>query len=58
MLDNSRDVTVVKLLTDLAHGLGLRVTAEGVESAPQLDLLQRLGIEFAQARPCSPQRIV
>ncbi|WP_196279089.1 putative bifunctional diguanylate cyclase/phosphodiesterase [Catellatospora vulcania] len=48
MLHNPRDHAVVKLLTDLAHGLGLRVTAEGVESAAQLSELARLGVVHAQ----------
>ncbi|WP_051799889.1 putative bifunctional diguanylate cyclase/phosphodiesterase [Catenuloplanes japonicus] len=48
MLDNPRDHTVVKLLTDLGHGLQLRVTAEGVETAEQLEALAALGVEHAQ----------
>ncbi|MFI5842820.1 putative bifunctional diguanylate cyclase/phosphodiesterase [Catenuloplanes sp. NPDC051500] len=48
MLDNPRDHTVVKLLTDLGHGLQLRVTAEGVETAEQLEALRALGVEHAQ----------
>ncbi|GAB7050283.1 putative bifunctional diguanylate cyclase/phosphodiesterase [Catenuloplanes indicus] len=48
MLDNPRDHTVVKLLTDLGHGLQLRVTAEGVETAAQLEALAALGVEHAQ----------
>ncbi|MBV1849379.1 EAL domain-containing protein [Catellatospora sp. NEAU-YM18] len=48
MLHNPRDHTVVKLLTDLGHGLGLHVTAEGVESAEQLSALAQLGVSYAQ----------
>jgi EAL domain-containing protein (putative c-di-GMP-specific phosphodiesterase class I) len=48
MLHNPRDHTVVKLLTDLGHGLGLHVTAEGVESAEQLTALAQLGVGYAQ----------
>ncbi|MEU7821578.1 EAL domain-containing protein [Catellatospora sp. NPDC049133] len=48
MMHNPRDHAVVKLLTDLAHGLGLRVTAEGVENAAQLSELARLGVVNAQ----------
>jgi EAL domain-containing protein (putative c-di-GMP-specific phosphodiesterase class I) len=48
MLHNPRDHTVVKLLADLAHGLNVPVTAEGVESAEQLDALADLGVGYAQ----------
>lgn len=48
MLHNSRDHAVVKLLTDLGHGLGMRVTTEGVENGEQLAALTELGVPFAQ----------
>jgi EAL domain-containing protein (putative c-di-GMP-specific phosphodiesterase class I) len=48
MLDNRCDRAVVKLLTDLGHDLGLRVTAEGVERPEQLDALRGLGVPCAQ----------
>jgi diguanylate cyclase (GGDEF)-like protein len=48
MLDNPRDHTVVKLLTDLAQGLGMGVTAEGVETAGQLAALAELDVTYAQ----------
>ncbi|MBV1854369.1 putative bifunctional diguanylate cyclase/phosphodiesterase [Catellatospora tritici] len=48
LLHNPRDHTVVKLLTDLGHGLGLHVTAEGVETAEQLSALAALGVGYAQ----------
>jgi diguanylate cyclase (GGDEF)-like protein len=48
MLDNPRDHAVVKLLTDLGHGLGMRVTAEGVETAQQLTALAKLGVAYVQ----------
>jgi EAL domain-containing protein (putative c-di-GMP-specific phosphodiesterase class I) len=55
MLDNPRDLAIVKLLTELAHGLRLHVTAEGVETAGQLAALAALGVSYAQgyhfARP-------
>ena len=40
--------TIVKSIVDLAHGLGLSVTAEGVETADQLLLLRELGCDVAQ----------
>jgi diguanylate cyclase (GGDEF)-like protein len=48
MLHNPRDYAVVKLLTDLGHGLGLRVTAEGVETADQVAILEELDVPYAQ----------
>lgn len=48
MLHNPRDHTVVKLLADLGRGLGLPVTAEGVESPAQLAALAALDIDYVQ----------
>ena len=38
---------IVKCIIDLAHGLGLTVTAEGVETEQQLLLLRDLGCDVA-----------
>ncbi len=43
-----RDVTLVRSTIELAHSLGLRVVAEGVEDAESLDLLAGLGCDLAQ----------
>ncbi|GHJ43314.1 hypothetical protein Cs7R123_06560 [Catellatospora sp. TT07R-123] len=48
MLHNPRDHAIVKMLTNLAHGLGLHVTAEGVETPEQLAALSRVGVSYAQ----------
>lgn len=48
MLHIPRDHAVVKLLSDLGHGLGMRTTAEGVENAEQLAALADLGVPYAQ----------
>jgi diguanylate cyclase (GGDEF)-like protein/PAS domain S-box-containing protein len=52
---DARDALLVKAAVDLAHGLGMRVVAEGVEDAGALDLLTRMGCDAAQgwaiARP-------
>ncbi|RST30696.1 EAL domain-containing protein [Sphingomonas ginkgonis] len=58
----SRDSRViVKAMIDLAHGLGLTVTAEGVETAEQLRLLRDLGCDVVQgylvAAPLEPERL-
>ena len=43
-----RDVAVVTATIQLAHSLGMRVVAEGVETVEQLELLRELGTDFAQ----------
>ena len=48
MLGTPGDLAIVRATIELAHGLGLRVVAEGVESAPLLDLLAELGCDAAQ----------
>ena len=49
------DRELVSATVVMAHALGLKVVAEGVETASQLDILRRLGCDFAQgylfARP-------
>jgi EAL domain-containing protein (putative c-di-GMP-specific phosphodiesterase class I) len=49
------DRAVVRAVVDIAHTLGLRVVAEGVEEAAQHDLLRALGVDDVQgylhARP-------
>jgi EAL domain-containing protein (putative c-di-GMP-specific phosphodiesterase class I) len=39
---------IVKTIIDLAHGLGMVVTAEGIEEPQQIDLLRELGCDLAQ----------
>jgi diguanylate cyclase (GGDEF)-like protein/PAS domain S-box-containing protein len=49
--DAGRDVggaTLVQGIINLAHALGIRVVAEGVETVAQHDLLVRLGCDLAQ----------
>ncbi len=47
-LEHSRNTSIVRSTVDLAHDLGLRVVAEGVEDAAGLDLLRQLGCDTAQ----------
>ena len=48
-LDQSaRDALLVKSTIDLAHSLGLKVTAEGVETPTALALLRGMGCDMAQ----------
>ena len=55
MLANVRDASIVRSTINLAHDLGLRVVAEGVESSDALAMIRRLGCDEAQghliARP-------
>jgi PAS domain S-box-containing protein len=52
---------IVRIIVMLAHGLGLRVVAEGVETEEQSDLLKQIGCELAQgylfSRPASAETI-
>jgi EAL domain-containing protein (putative c-di-GMP-specific phosphodiesterase class I) len=48
IVDNERDLAVVRMLIDLGAGLGLAVTAEGVETQDQLRLLRELGCPYVQ----------
>jgi diguanylate cyclase (GGDEF)-like protein len=45
---NDQDAVIVQLVTDLAHELGMRVVAEGVETAEQLARLREMGCDQAQ----------
>jgi predicted signal transduction protein with EAL and GGDEF domain len=58
---NPADQTIVEALVDLAHRLGLTVTAECVESAEQAERLRRIGCDTGQgwhySRPVGPAAI-
>ncbi len=55
------DARIVRTLVDLAHNLGLTVTAEGVETRAQAQRMTDIGCETGQgwffARPGSPELI-
>lgn len=61
MLDRENDYIIARSIIDLAHNLGHRVVAEGVEDTATLALLRGLGCDVAQgflfARPGPPERI-
>ncbi len=46
--DNPNDLSIVKTILTMAENLNIKVIAEGVETAEQLELLNQLGCEFYQ----------
>jgi diguanylate cyclase (GGDEF)-like protein len=60
--DKPRNVAIVKAAIDLAHNLGLKVTAEGVESQATYRALVEMGCDLAQgyyiAKPMSLEGII
>jgi diguanylate cyclase len=62
MANDESDAVIVRSTIDLAHNMGLKVIAEGVESQDILDLLAILGCDAAQgyhfARPMPADQIV
>ncbi len=61
MDEDENDAVIVRATIDLAHNLGLKVVAEGVESNDVWDLLEMLGCDVAQGyyirRPLKPQEL-
>jgi EAL domain-containing protein (putative c-di-GMP-specific phosphodiesterase class I) len=60
--ERQRDRTLLAMLTDLGHHLGLSLTAEGVETEEQYEILRQLGCDRAQgylmSRPLGPADLV
>ncbi|QBL10116.1 bifunctional diguanylate cyclase/phosphodiesterase [Rheinheimera sp. D18] len=48
MASNDSDMMIVKTMIKLAHGLGKRILAEGVETAMQLQLLHNMSCDSVQ----------
>jgi EAL domain-containing protein (putative c-di-GMP-specific phosphodiesterase class I) len=61
--DSSRDsLSIVRSIIGMAHNMGVRCVAEGVEDLATLDLLRRLGIDYLQGyvieRPMPSHRVL
>lgn len=54
MESRSRNSSIVSAIIQLAHSLGMRVVAEGVEEREQLDMLRELGCDAVQGYFYSP----
>lgn len=46
--ENLHDATITRSVVDLAHNLGIRALAEGIETSKQLDFLTSLGCDAGQ----------
>jgi diguanylate cyclase (GGDEF)-like protein len=59
--DADRNVAIVQAVLSLAHGLGISVVAEGIETPLQARRLRELGCDLGQgytwSRPLAPERI-
>jgi diguanylate cyclase (GGDEF)-like protein len=62
MMENSNDKVIVKATIGLAHNLGLKVVAEGVENQESADHLKELGCDTMQgfffSKPISPEEFI
>ena len=62
MVQDENDASIVRATIDLAHNLGLRVVAEGVENRETLSALQSLGCDFLQgyyiSKPVPPDELI
>ena len=59
---NRKDRAVVRAVVELAHSLGMRTVAEGVETPEQLAMLRELGADLVQGfllgRPQPPETLM
>ncbi len=60
-LDALADLAVIRAIVELGHELGLRVVAEGVETAEEAEALKRIGCDelqgFLYAQPLRPDAL-
>jgi diguanylate cyclase (GGDEF)-like protein/PAS domain S-box-containing protein len=59
--EDAEDSAIVQMTIDLAHTLGMRIIAEGVESEEQAEQLKEMGCDLGQgyyfAEPLSPEAL-
>jgi EAL domain-containing protein (putative c-di-GMP-specific phosphodiesterase class I) len=59
-IEGAADRSIVEAVIALAHGLGIGVVAEGIETDPQAELLRELGCDLGQgylfSRPVPAER--
>tara|TARA_B100001146_G_C16054456_1_gene379333 strand:- start:191 stop:427 length:237 start_codon:yes stop_codon:yes gene_type:complete len=59
---DSDDFVITKAIIDLGRSLGLKIIAEGIETASQLEILRQLGCNLGQGyyfqKACSAQDIL
>ena len=48
MTQNDNDALIVRSTIDLAHSLGLKVVAEGIENEQHMQILRALGCDIGQ----------
>ena len=48
MMNRPRGRRIIEAIVNLAHDLGMRVTAEGVETVEQAEQLRAIGCDFLQ----------
>jgi diguanylate cyclase (GGDEF)-like protein len=58
MVHSTETAAIVRAMIDLAHRLGLRVVAEGVETDAQLAALVQMGVTAGQGYHLQPPRLV
>ena len=62
IMEDAADLELVNATIAMAHGLELKVVAEGVETEDQLATLAALGCDYAQgylfSKPASAEKIV
>lgn len=61
MTEDAKNFNIVKAIMTLAHTLGLKVVAEGIETQEQMELLQSLSCDYGQgyyfSKPLPPNLI-
>jgi diguanylate cyclase (GGDEF)-like protein/PAS domain S-box-containing protein len=59
--EDAEDTAIVRMIIDLAHTLGMRIIAEGVESEEQAEQLKEMGCDLGQgyhfAEPLPPEEV-